>query len=49
MKPFDKSSRSKKSWKCTKTMLKGLLVDKWDKHMNADLKKSKESSRYASG
>jgi hypothetical protein len=30
-------------------MFKGLLVDKWDKHMNADLKKSKEGSRYAYG
>jgi hypothetical protein len=29
-------------------MPKGLLVDKWDKHMNVDLKKSKEGSRYAS-
>jgi hypothetical protein len=48
MKPFAKSSRLKKSWKCPKTMSKVLLVDKWDKHMNADLKKSKEGSRYAS-
>ncbi len=29
-------------------MPKGLLVDKWDKRMNADLKKSKEGSRFAS-
>ncbi len=49
MKPFAKSSRSKKSWKCTKSMLKGLLVDKWDKRMNVDLKKSKEGSRYSFG
>jgi hypothetical protein len=47
MKPFAKSSRSKKSWKCSKTMPKGLIVDKWDKRMNVDLKKSKEGSRYA--
>ncbi len=47
MKPFAKSLRSKKSWKCSKTMRKGLLADKWDKHMNANLKKSKEGSRYA--
>jgi len=29
-------------------MPKVLIVDKWDKRMNADLKKSKEGSRYAS-
>jgi len=46
MKPFAKPSRSKK---CTKTMIKGLLVDKWDKRMNVDLKKSKEGSRYSFG
>jgi len=48
MKPFNESSRSKKSRNCLKTMLNRLLVTKCDMHKKVNLKESIESSTLCS-
>jgi hypothetical protein len=45
MKPLVESSRLQEFQKCSKTMLEGPLVGKWNMPKNVDLKEFTESSR----
>lgn len=46
MKLLIESSRSKESWKCSKTMFNKLHVNKWDMCEKADLKESKKKTPH---